>query len=371
MVIIKRISKILLLSLVLNSTTPITTQTIPSFGEIASIAAGGIIGYITGYSFTQKKFSDKRIFHLGGAAGCIIGGIYGLELYRLLYPPQKTTSAEPNEQNQKNKLYKSTDSTPVKMSDIIGLENVINDIKQVIDCIKHPESYKKFGAKLPKGILLEGPPGSGKTMIAKAMAHEAGCAFFEASATDFEDQYIGVGAHRIRELFDNASKHKPAIIFIDEIDAIGSRTSGQDGDLRRQTINQLLCKMDGFKDSEGIFILAATNCKECLDPALLRAGRFDRHIKVPLPDVSGRYTIAKHLQTTKPKIQVSDVWLKKMAQETEGLGAGDIKNIFNMAAFQAAQEKASDVTEQYLNVALQKVVSERKQPKQRSIMLKA
>jgi cell division protease FtsH len=238
----------------------------------------------------------------------------------------------------------SNKSIKVTFADVAGIEEVKEEVKEVVDFLTNPQKYTKIGAKIPKGILLVGPPGTGKTLLAKAIAGEAGVPFFSISGSDFVEMFVGVGASRVRDLFEQGKKNAPCIIFIDEIDAVGrQRGAGLGGghDEREQTLNQLLVEMDGFESNEGIIVLAATNRPDVLDPALLRHGRFDRQIVVPLPDVKGRLEILK-VHTKKVPLG-DDVDLEKIARGTPGFSGADLSNLVNEAALLAARRNSEKV----------------------------
>ncbi|URZ87500.1 ATP-dependent zinc metalloprotease FtsH [Floricoccus penangensis] len=239
----------------------------------------------------------------------------------------------------------------VKFEDVAGAEEEKQELVEVVEFLKNPKKYTKLGARIPAGVLLEGPPGTGKTLLAKAVAGEAGVPFFSISGSDFVEMFVGVGASRVRDLFENAKKNAPAIIFIDEIDAVGrQRGAGMGGgnDEREQTLNQLLVEMDGFQGNEGIIVIAATNRSDVLDPALLRPGRFDRKVLVGAPDVKGREAILRVHAKNKPL--ADDVNLKVVAQQTPGFVGADLENVLNEAALVAARRDknlidASDIDE--------------------------
>ncbi len=227
----------------------------------------------------------------------------------------------------------------VTFADVAGLREEKEELEEIVDFLKSPKKYIQVGARIPKGVLLEGPPGTGKTLLAKAVAGEAKVPFFSISGSDFVEMFVGVGASRVRDLFQDAKKNAPCIVFIDEIDAVGrQRGSGLGGghDEREQTLNQLLVEMDGFGANEGIIVIAATNRKDILDPAILRAGRFDRTVMVGRPDVQGREDILKVHSKNKPL--GDDVDLKQIAQTTAGFTGADLENLLNEAAILAAKE---------------------------------
>ncbi len=249
--------------------------------------------------------------------------------------------------------------TGVKFSDVGGVDEVEVELKEIIDFLKEPERFTRMGAKLPKGVLLVGPPGTGKTLLAKATAGEAGVPFFSISGSDFVEMFVGVGAARVRDLFEQAKRKAPCIVFIDEIDAIGQTraTVGTIGtnDEREQTLNQLLAEMDGFEPNQGVVIMAATNRPEILDPALLRPGRFDRQIQVGLPTEDGRRQILK-IHTRNVKL-ASDVDLDRLAQITAGFSGADLANIVNEAALLAVRRNAKAVSMEDFDRAIERVVA--------------
>ena len=243
------------------------------------------------------------------------------------------------------------DTIKVRFTDVAGAEEEKQELVEVVDFLKNPKKYKALGARIPKGVLLEGPPGTGKTLLAKAVAGEAGVPFFSISGSDFVEMFVGVGASRVRSLFEDAKKAERAIIFIDEIDAVGRRRGagmGGGNDEREQTLNQLLIEMDGFEGNENIIVIAATNRSDVLDPALLRPGRFDRKVLVGQPDVKGREAILRVHAKNKPL--ADDVDLKVVAQQTPGFVGADLENVLNEAALVAARRDkkkidASDIDE--------------------------
>ena len=246
----------------------------------------------------------------------------------------------------------------VTFADVAGLKEEKEELEEIVDFLKAPRKYTQLGARIPKGVLLEGPPGTGKTLLAKAVAGEAGVPFFSISGSDFVEMFVGVGASRVRDLFQDAKKNAPCIVFIDEIDAVARRRgSGLGGghDEREQTLNQLLVEMGGFGVNEGIIVMAATNRKDILDPAILRPGRFDRDVIVGRPDVGGREEILKVHARNKPL--GDDVDLKQIAQTTAGFSGADLENLLNEAAILAAKEnrvfiQQSDIRHAFVKVGI-------------------
>jgi cell division protease FtsH len=245
----------------------------------------------------------------------------------------------------------------VTFEDVAGIDEVENEIAEVVDFLRDPDKYRRVGARAPKGVLLAGPPGTGKTLLARATAGEAGVPFFSASASEFIEMVVGVGASRVRELFGEARKVAPAIIFIDEVDTIGRARSGgatvSGHDEREQTLNQILTEMDGFSGSEGVVVLAATNRPDILDPALLRPGRFDRTITVSAPDQKGRVEILRVHTRAVPL--AADVDLEQIARSTPGMTGAELANLVNEAALLAARRTEGNVTQRDLTDALEKI----------------
>ncbi|RME36451.1 MAG: ATP-dependent zinc metalloprotease FtsH [Planctomycetota bacterium] len=249
-------------------------------------------------------------------------------------------------------------STGVTFDDVAGCEEAKADLQEIVDFLKHPQRYKTIGARMPKGVLLVGPPGTGKTLLARAVAGEAGVPFFSISGSDFVEMFVGVGAARVRDLFQQAKDRAPCIVFIDEIDAIGRQRGvhvGAVNDEREQTLNQLLTEMDGFEPNTGVLILAATNRPEVLDRALLRPGRFDRQVVVDAPDLDGREAILRVHARGRPL--ASDVDLRKIAQATPGFSGADLANTINEASLLAARANRTTITQKDLEEAVEKVVA--------------
>lgn len=270
---------------------------------------------------------------LGGA-----GGMLGRKA------PPKPVELEPGKQR-------------TTFEDVAGIDEVEGELNDVVDFLKNPDAYRKMGAKMPRGVLLSGPPGTGKTLLARAVAGEAGVPFFSASASEFIEMIVGVGASRVRELFAEARKVAPSIIFIDEIDTIGRARGGGSGmgghDEREQTLNQILTEMDGFSGSEGVIVIAATNRADVLDPALTRPGRFDRVVVVSPPDRGGREAILE-IHTRQIPL-AKDVNLAQVARTTPGMTGAELANLANEAALLAVKRKQSEVTQSDLSEALEKV----------------
>ncbi|MCG0239180.1 MAG: ATP-dependent zinc metalloprotease FtsH [Firmicutes bacterium] len=255
------------------------------------------------------------------------------------------------------RLHTPDEKKKVTFDDVAGIDEVKEELAEIVDFLKHPKRYLELGARIPKGVLLYGPPGTGKTLLARAVAGEAGVPFFSISGSDFVEMFVGVGASRVRDLFEQAKKNAPCIIFIDEIDAVGRmRGAGYGGghDEREQTLNQLLVEMDGFGVNEGIVVIAATNRPDVLDPALLRPGRFDRHIVIDRPDVKGRLEIFKVHARGKPLDD--DVDLEVLAKRTPGFTGADIANLMNEAALLAARKRKRKISMEDLNQAIDRII---------------
>ena len=257
----------------------------------------------------------------------------------------------------KAKIFKDG-NTKVTFRDVAGLDEEKAELEEIVDFLKSPKKYTDLGARIPKGVLLVGPPGTGKTYISKAVAGEAGVPFFSISGSDFVEMFVGVGASRVRDLFDEAKKNSPCIVFIDEIDAVGRRRGagiGGGNDEREQTLNQLLVEMDGFGVNEGIIVLAATNRPDVLDPAILRPGRFDREVTIGTPDIKGREAVFRVHSRNKPLGK--DVNLKTLAKRTPGFTPADIENMMNEAALLTARRNGSEIHMEDLEEAITRVIA--------------
>jgi cell division protease FtsH len=284
----------------------------------------------------------------------LLGAIWGYGFYRM----RQGASGPLTFGKNKAKIYDQSSAHRVSFKDVAGVDEAKAELVEVVDFLAHPEKYQQLGGRIPKGVLLVGGPGTGKTLLAKAVAGEAGVAFFSISGSEFVEMFVGVGAARVRDLFEQAKLKAPCIIFIDELDAIGkSRSSGRgaflSNDEREQTLNQLLVEMDGFDASKALIIMAATNTPEVLDPALLRAGRFDRQVVIDKPDLQGREEILQvHARNVKLSLAVD---LKTIAARTPGMVGADLANIINEAALLAARRGAQAVEMQDLEEAIDRI----------------
>lgn len=242
----------------------------------------------------------------------------------------------------------------VRFSDVQGVDEAKDELQELVAFLKDPAQFTELGGRMPKGVLLTGPPGTGKTLLARAVAGEAGVPFYFMSGSEFDEMYVGVGARRVRELFTAARERAPSIIFIDELDAIGGKRNPRDQTYMKQTLNQLLVDLDGFSQTEGVVVMAATNFPELLDKALVRPGRFDRHVNVPLPDVRGRVQILRvHSEDVS---MAPDVDLSIIARGTPGFSGAELKNLINIAAIQASREGEREVGMRQLDFAKDRIL---------------
>ncbi len=284
--------------------------------------------------------------------------IVGLSIFLFVFMMRQSGGGGKYNTFGKANLKNQADARKATFKDVAGADEEKQELQEIVDFMKNPKKYKDIGAKIPKGVLLLGPPGTGKTLLARAVAGEANVPFFPISGSDFVEMFVGVGASRVRDLFEQAKKHAPSIIFIDEIDAVGRhRGAGLGGghDEREQTLNQLLVEMDGFTGNESVIVIAATNRRDILDPALLRPGRFDRQIVVGYPDVKGREEILNVHSKNKPLDK--DVDLKVIAQTTQGFTGADLENLLNEAALLAARADRKSINEKDIEEATMKVIA--------------
>ena len=303
------------------------------------------------YSYTDPNAGSIWSSILPMIIGCVVIGIVFIIIMNTTQGGTKGAMSFAKTNARVNKDLK------VRFSDVAGAEEEKTELAEVVDFLKNPRKFSELGARIPKGVLLVGPPGTGKTLFAKAVAGEAGVPFFSISGSDFVEMFVGVGASRVRDLFDVAKKSMPCIVFIDEIDAVGrQRGTGMGGghDEREQTLNQLLVQMDGFETNDGIIVMAATNRADILDPALLRPGRFDRQIYVNVPDVKGREAILKVHARNKPLSP--DVNFKTVARMTSGFSGADLENLLNEAAILAARANRKFITNVDLYEGINKVL---------------
>jgi cell division protease FtsH len=280
-----------------------------------------------------------------GAFGILFMGALVYVLFRTLKLMPKTKPVQ----------IKPQANQEIGWEEIAGVDEAKAELREVVEFLRAPKEFSRLGARVPKGILLHGPPGTGKTLLAKAVAHESGAQFFSQSASSFVEMFAGLGAARIRRLFDEARKHEPAILFIDELDAVGARRGSDNNSEREQTLNQLLVEMDGFSSSGRLVVMAASNLLEKLDPALLRPGRFDRQVFVSPPDVKGRERILRVHTRDKPLRE--DVDLGLVAAQTSGLTGADLANICNEAAIFCARRKGQALSSRDFDDALERVIA--------------
>lgn len=319
----------------------------------------GFISYLTDAPVDKLEFlpPEKQSFWVTFLTSIIPFILIFVLFFFLLNQAQGGGNKVMNFGKSRAKLY-NEEKKKVNFKDVAGADEEKEELVEVVEFLQDPRKFSSLGARIPKGILLVGPPGTGKTLLARAVAGEAGVPFFSISGSDFVEMFVGVGASRVRDLFENAKKNSPCIIFIDEIDAVGrQRGAGLGGghDEREQTLNQLLVEMDGFGVNEGIIIVAATNRPDILDPALLRPGRFDRQITVNRPDVKGREEILKVHARNKPL--ASDVKLDVIARRTPGFTGADLENLLNEAALLSARKNKKDITTLEIDEAIDRVIA--------------
>ena len=311
-------------------------------------AAGILTDYNYDPVYSPPWWSQMLIYVL------LIGGVFLLWQY-MAARAQGGGGMDQGRRFSKAKIrFGSESKQKVSFADVAGADEEKEELREIVDFLQAPQKYLDLGARIPKGVLLVGPPGTGKTLLAKAVAGEAGVQFLSISGSDFVELYVGVGASRVRDLFDQAKKDCPAIVFIDEIDAVG-RQRGGGHDEREQTLNQLLVEMDGFTSNEGVVVLAATNRADILDPALLRPGRFDRQIYVGRPDLKGREEILRVHARNKPLSE--DVDLRVLAQSTPGFSGADLENVINEGALLSARRGQKFITMDMLQEAVVKVIA--------------
>ena len=314
-------------------------------------AAGILTDYNYDPVYSPPWWSQMLIYVL------LIGGVFLLWQY-MAVRAQGGGGMDQGRRFSKAKIrFGSESKQKVSFADVAGADEEKEELREIVDFLQAPQKYLDLGARIPKGVLLVGPPGTGKTLLAKAVAGEAGVQFLSISGSDFVELYVGVGASRVRDLFEEAKKVAPAVVFIDEIDAVGQRGAGLGGghDEREQTLNQLLVEMDGFTSNEGVVVLAATNRADILDPALLRPGRFDRQIYVGRPDLKGREEILRVHARNKPLSE--DVDLRVLAQSTPGFSGADLENVINEGALLSARRGQKFITMDMLQEAVVKVIA--------------
>jgi cell division protease FtsH len=332
-----------------TSSAPASTSTTTSSKKTSTTPdLSTLKGTRTTIAVPKQSFAEK-VQQFGtdwqGVASLLFIVLFAVVMWRTLKSMPKTKPVE----------IKPDANVEVAWSDIAGVDEAKKELQEVVDFLKSPKRFQKLGARVPAGVLLHGPPGTGKTLLAKAVAHESGATFYAQSASSFVEMFAGLGAARIRRLFREASKHEPAIIFIDELDAVGARRGSDNNSEREQTLNQLLVEMDGFSSSGRVVVMAASNLLDKLDPALLRPGRFDRQVFVSPPDVEGRKRILAVHTANKPLRQ--DVDLHAIAQQTSGLSGAELANLCNEAAIFAARRGGQVVSSEDFDAALERVVA--------------
>ena len=316
-------------------------------------------GFLTDRGFTAFEETDvinrEGWFYKNGAI-LILGGVFLWFLFSFINGQQNAAGGNGRMMDFGKSHAKLSENTKVTFKDVAGLKEEKEELQEIVDFLRDPDKFTRVGARIPKGVILTGSPGTGKTLLAKAVAGEAGVPFFTISGSDFVEMFVGVGASRVRDLFDTAKKNKPCIVFIDEIDAVARRRGtglGGGHDEREQTLNQLLVEMDGFTANEGIIVMAATNRADILDPAILRPGRFDRKVGVGRPDIDGRRDILRVHSRNKPL--GDDVDLDQIARTTAGFTGADLENLMNEAAIYAAKGQREYIVQDDIRRAFVKV----------------
>ena len=313
------------------------------------------IGIIASFLLVYDLFSSKGSFTSFGMVDRIAVWSVTLILLALFISMNSKPQLVPSVMSIEKDTSKNNNKSDVSFKNVAGLDEIKEELYETIDFINHSLKYKKMGAKIPKGILFHGPPGTGKTLLAKAVAGETNSTFLYASGSEFVEKYVGVGAKRVRALFEKAKKEAPSIIFIDEIDAIGTKRNSESNNEKDQTLNQLLVEMDGFNTSETVIIIGATNRLDLLDDALLRPGRFDRHIYVGNPNINSREKILEVHTKNKPMDKSIDI--KSIARKTTGLSGAQLANIANEAAIIAVRNNKSIITGDEFDAAIERVIA--------------
>ena len=309
-------------------------------------------------NFDAHSFPKKGLFliMLDNVIIPILYIVFFISLFLSIEEPKDSESSIMSRMNARKSpaRFSKRPKTGVNFNDIAGIDEAKLEFEEIVSFLKEPERYTRVGAKIPKGVMLVGPPGTGKTLLAKAIANEAKVPFFNVAGSEFVEMYIGIGAARIRDLFNKASENAPCIVFIDEIDAVGRERSGGGNDEREQTLNQLLTEMDGFKENKNVIVVGATNRVDILDAALLRPGRFDRQITVGLPDRLGRIAILE--VHAKDKMLANDVSLEKLADRTPGFSGADLANLLNEAGILATRYKKQIISNNEINEAADRII---------------
>jgi len=309
-------------------------------------------------NFDAHSFPKKGLFliMLDNVIIPILYIVFFISLFLSIEEPKDSESSIMSRMNARKSpaRFSKRPKTGVNFNDIAGIDEAKLEFEEIVSFLKEPERYTRVGAKIPKGVMLVGPPGTGKTLLAKAIANEAKVPFFNVAGSEFVEMYIGIGAARIRDLFNKASENAPCIVFIDEIDAVGRERGGGGNDEREQTLNQLLTEMDGFKENKNVIVVGATNRVDILDAALLRPGRFDRQITVGLPDRLGRIAILE--VHAKDKMLANDVSLEKLADRTPGFSGADLANLLNEAGILATRYKKQIISNNEINEAADRII---------------